>query len=110
MAKIIAPNNQYTGVSASVPFINGQGETNNPALIDWFRQHGYIVEDEETEQENTHVTELDEMDAEQLKAYAVEHSIDIGQATSVSGILKKITEAEQSQTQIPEGEEAEQEV
>lgn len=107
MAKIIAPNNQYTGVSASVPFINGQGETSNPALIDWFRQHGYIVE---AEQENPHVTELDKMDAEQLKAYAVEQNIDIGQATSVAGILKKITEAEQNQTQIPEGEEAEQEV
>jgi hypothetical protein len=92
MAKIIAPNNQYTGVSASVSFMNGQGETNNPALIDWFRQHGYIVEEEETEQEDNHVTELDKMDAEQLKAYAVEHGIDIGQATSVTGILKKITE------------------
>jgi hypothetical protein len=44
MAKIYAPNKQYTGVSASVPFVNGVGETADPHLIDWFRTHGYTVE------------------------------------------------------------------
>jgi hypothetical protein len=34
------------------------------------------------------------MDAEALKAYAAEKEIDIGNATSVNGIIKKITEAE----------------
>lgn len=33
---------------------------------------------------------LGEMDVEQLKAYAAEHNIDIGQSTSQDGILKKI--------------------
>lgn len=105
MAKIIAPNKQYTGVSASVPFINGQGETNNPALIDWFREHGYIIEGEEPVQTDRPPVELENMDVDQLKAYAAEHGINIGQSTSVSGILKKINEAEK-----PAGEEHEQEV
>jgi hypothetical protein len=34
------------------------------------------------------------MDVDQLKTYAGEHGIDIGNATSVNGIIKKITEAE----------------
>ena len=47
MAKIIAPNKQYTGTSASVGFVNGVGETINPNLIEWFNGHGYeVIEDE----------------------------------------------------------------
>ena len=38
MAKIVAPNKSYTGVSASVAFCNGEGNTNNSVLIDWFRK------------------------------------------------------------------------
>ena len=44
MARIIAPNDQYNGTSASVAFERGVGETDDPALIAWFRTHGYQVE------------------------------------------------------------------
>ena len=47
MAKIIAPNKQYTGVSASVSFVKGVGETEDPRLIAWFQERGYKVEDAE---------------------------------------------------------------
>ena len=39
--KIYSKEKDYTGVSASVPFCNGCGETDDPHLIDWFRTHGY---------------------------------------------------------------------
>lgn len=42
--KVYAPNEQYTGMSASVPFCNGVGETDNPRLLNWFQSHGYEVE------------------------------------------------------------------
>lgn len=42
--KIKSPNKDYTGVSASVPFCNGVGETEDPYLIQWFKDHGYEVE------------------------------------------------------------------
>lgn len=45
--KIYSPNRDYTGVSASVPFCNGVGETNDPHLIQWFKDHGYKVEESE---------------------------------------------------------------
>lgn len=45
MAKIICPNKQYTGVSASVPFVNGVGETEDQHVIEWFKSHGYEVEE-----------------------------------------------------------------
>ena len=45
MAKIICPNENYNGVSATVHFANGKGETNDKKLIKWFKDHGYIVEE-----------------------------------------------------------------
>lgn len=47
MKKVYSPNKDYTGVSASVPFCKGVGETDDPRLIQWFRDHGYTVTDEE---------------------------------------------------------------
>ena len=47
--KICSPNKEYTGVSASVPFCNGMGETDDPYLIEWFKKHGYKVEEDSTE-------------------------------------------------------------
>jgi len=49
MAKIIAPNKQYNGVSAGVAFTNGTGESDNPVLLDWFKSKGYEVETEQPE-------------------------------------------------------------
>lgn len=43
--KIYSPNKNYTGISASVPFCGGVGETNDPYLIKWFKDHGYKVEE-----------------------------------------------------------------
>ena len=54
--KIKSPNRDYTGVSASVPFCNGVGETEDPHLIRWFKDHGYEVEEapeEASEEEKT---------------------------------------------------------
>lgn len=39
---------------------------------------------------------LGEMDIEQLKVYAATNSIDLGQATSLDGILKKIRAAQKA--------------
>ncbi len=46
MAKILCPNREYSGVSASVAFVNGVGYTDVPHLIQWFQSRGYQVEDE----------------------------------------------------------------
>lgn len=45
MAKIHAPNKVYTGTSAGVSFSAGIGETQDRKLIDWFRTHGYTVQE-----------------------------------------------------------------
>lgn len=45
--KIYSPVKNANGIYASVMFVNGVGETDNPALIEWFRKHGYRVPIEE---------------------------------------------------------------
>lgn len=52
MARIIAPNKQYAGVSAGVPFTGGEGHTDNEYLIKWFYDHGYeVIEEPEADPE-----------------------------------------------------------
>lgn len=46
MARIIAPNKGYSGVSAGVAFTGGEGSTDNEYLIKWFHDHGYEVIEE----------------------------------------------------------------
>ena len=46
--KIYAPVKDANGVWASVRFVNGVGETDDPRLIEWFKSHGYKVQIEET--------------------------------------------------------------
>ena len=44
MAVIKSPNQEYTGISAGVTFVNGVGNTDNENLIEWFRERSYEVE------------------------------------------------------------------
>lgn len=44
--KIYAPVKDSNGVWASVMFVNGVGETDNPQLIGWFKNHGYKLEED----------------------------------------------------------------
>lgn len=64
--KVYSPNKDYTGVSASVPFCGGVGETDDPYLLDWFKKHGYTVEESESVKasENAETSEK----SEELKA------------------------------------------
>ncbi len=43
MAKIYSNNKQYNGISASVNFVNGVGESNLPHLLAWFKENGYTI-------------------------------------------------------------------
>ena len=43
--KIYTPVPNFTGTVVTVRFVNGVGETDNPRLIKWFKEHGYRLEE-----------------------------------------------------------------
>jgi hypothetical protein len=71
MVKIKSPNPQYTGVSASLHFVNGEAETDNKWLIGWFENKGYeVIEDEDKTGKP-----LSEMTHAELDAFASEKNV-----------------------------------
>lgn len=96
MAKVIAPNQQYSGLSATVMFVNGVGETDDLHLLEWFKSRGYTVEHTEPEKgENQDDIPIEKMTVAQLKEYAAKHEIDLGEATKKEDVLKVIQDAQQ---------------
>ena len=76
MAKVYAPNKDYNGVTASVPFTNGVGFSSNPYLLDWFKEHGYKVGDDIAEAKSEANTDISQLSYEELKALAKDKGVD----------------------------------
>lgn len=97
MAKIMCPNKEYTGVSASVSFCNGKGETEDPRLIKWFEDRGYTVVnnekvaeeaviDEEAKEEVTAEETATEKEMYTKKALEGMAALDIDELAAKEGI------------------------
>lgn len=69
-------------------FMKGVFETNDEALASKLKDLGHTVEGE------ADAKPLDKMKVDELKAYAAEHKIDLGDAANKADILKTIQEAE----------------
>lgn len=85
MAKIIAPNKSYTGISASVAFTNGIGETEDKSLIEWFHSHGYKIE-----KEDKNPISLEDMKKEDLVKLATELEIDFTSKNTKDELIELI--------------------
>ena len=85
--KIYAPVTDVNGIYASVVFTNGVGETDNPRLIEWFKNHGYSLEKCDISNEIPHEkrdfsedilnevseTDFDSMTPNELRDWMIEH-------------------------------------
>ena len=69
-------------------FVKGVFETNDEALASKLKDQGHTVEGE------ADAKPIDEMKVDELKAYAAEHNIDLGEVKNKADILKTIQEAE----------------
>lgn len=87
--KIKAPNESYTGVSASVGFVNGIGETDSEHLANWFEAHGYTVEGGESTEKP-----LSKMNKAELTAIAIERGIEIPEGSTNAEIVKLLESGE----------------
>ena len=66
MAKVYAPLKDYNGISASVEFANGVGETDNENLLEWFEEKGYTVEREKPKRAKKATEDVTEEVAEEV--------------------------------------------
>ena len=89
--KVRTRNPKFTGVRAGIKFVNGVGETSDEKAVAQLKRLGYTVEDAAGggPEENP----LDGLTVEQLKAHAVEHGIDLGDATKKNDIRAAIDAA-----------------
>lgn len=69
-------------------FVNGAFETNDKVIASKLAALGHVVEGEADEKP------LDKMRADELKAYAAEHNIELPEGAQKNEILKTIQEAE----------------
>lgn len=83
--KIYAPVKNASGVWATVRFIDGVGECDNPRLLQWFKAHGYRLENDdgkvieatpadETFSQRVGVN-VDLMTNEELREYLISHGL-----------------------------------
>lgn len=80
-----APVKDFCGIGAAgVHFAYGKAEVAEGWVLDWFNEHGYKVT------EKNPGNPLDKMKIEDLKAYAAEKGIDLGEATKKDEILAAI--------------------
>lgn len=95
MAKVYAPNKDYNGVTASVPFTNGVGFSSNPYLLDWFKEHGYKVEDGDSETTSETKTDISQLSYEELKSLAKDRGIDDYNKMKKAELLDALKDSEQ---------------
>lgn len=79
-------------------FVKGEFITEDARIAEKLKDMGYEVEEdfnEKPDEKTQDDADLMVMDVEALKAYAAEKGINIGEATSKNGILKKIKDSQE---------------
>lgn len=89
----VKTNPAFCGIDAGgVQFANGKAIINECHLVEWFREHeGYSVT--EFEEKEKSEDPFDSMKVEELKAYAAESNIDLGEVTKKADIIAVIKDA-----------------
>jgi len=87
MAKVIAPNKHYTGLSAGVMFNNGIGETDDVNRIKWFAQKGYLVEGYEADASDLVPTATDTVSREEHEAVIAAHKASLDRVADLEKAL-----------------------
>lgn len=87
MAEIHTLVEGFTGISAGVQFTDGVGETDDVAALAYFRTAGYEVVEAKAKVDIPDGEPSDSWTVAQLKAYAAEHDVDLGDAKNKPDIL-----------------------
>lgn len=97
MAKIYCNNKQFNGLSASVNFVDGIGESNLPHLLSWFIESGYTVVEDKKEP-----SIYDSMAYKELTELAKEHGFNGIGLKKEQLIIALVKSDEENKIQIDE--------
>lgn len=88
--KVFSREDGYTGISAGISFLNGEGVTDNKNIADWHERKGYKVEkiNEETEED----INLVDLTVEKLKEIASEKGIEVKSSMKKNEIISLLGE------------------
>lgn len=95
-AIVNTPVKGFTGVVVGVSFVDGTADVDNEAALAYFHRHGYEVIYAPAEAKTVEIPEgapSTDWKADQLKAYAEKHDVDLGSAKAKPEIVKTIEEA-----------------
>lgn len=91
MVTILSPNKQYNGVSAGVQFRDGTAQTDNERAIEWFREKGYeVIEEQSSHDESLSEADLKKKSVEKLKEICEEKGITIPEGAKKDEIIALI--------------------
>jgi hypothetical protein len=90
MAKIKSPNPQYTGVSASLQFVNGEAQTEDKWLIEWFQNKGYEVIEEVQESADQIEKDFSKLTKDEIKAKLTELEVEFSSSDNKDELLEKL--------------------
>lgn len=90
MARVTAPNAEYTGTVAGVSFVDGVGQTDNANALAYFTRQGYTVDDDAADLTELFATwettkDFGAATVAQLRAFAEQRD----PAISLEGLTKK---------------------
>lgn len=90
---IKTPAKDYTGISLGVAFVDGEGKTANPWLVQRFKESGYQVSEENAEAPIGENFDLTGLNYAELKAKAKELGLEFPGNISGDDLKAKLKEA-----------------
>jgi hypothetical protein len=90
--KITTPEEGYTGIIAGVSFANGEGETENNWLADWFTEKGYGVAEIAEGEIKEETINLSKLSVKELKDLAKEKGIQGYSSLGKEELIKALEE------------------
>ncbi len=94
--KVTTPVEGFTGTVAGVQFTDGKGETDSESALAYFRRHGYGVGTSEAKDPAGNPDPADnlaDLTVAQLRKYAKDKGIDLGDAEKKADILAAVERA-----------------
>lgn len=91
---IIKTKIPFDGYRANLLFVKGVAETDNEHLIEWFKSHGYTVDEKLNKEKYEELKRFEKMSVEKIREYLKEHGLGVkmGSLKNKTKLLEMVKE------------------